>query len=163
MPSLDAGSGDGSWVQTVKGFMTMTTKSESRFEEGIAMEVTRALAETIGERYVSTMGEEYAAQYLLSKCMELKGYADSHRPDLEVVVAREQVTGGIGRQEAFGLEIANVYNNLTNIVLKVSPKGSSGRKGVLINGHYDSTLGSPGASDCASCVGIGYAIAKAII
>ena len=160
MPRLD---GDGRWMKLVNGFVTITTASKSRFEEGVAMEVTRALAETIGERYVSTMGEEYAARYLLSKCMELKEYADKHRPDLEVVVAREQVIGGIGRQEAFGLEIANVYNNLTNVVLKVSPKGSRGRKAVLINGHYDSTLGSPGASDCASCVGIGYAIARTII
>ncbi len=44
---------------------------------------------------------------------------------------------------AFAFEIANVYNNLTNIVLRIAPKGSSA-KAVLVNSHYDSTLGTPG-------------------
>jgi Zn-dependent M28 family amino/carboxypeptidase len=33
---------------------------------------------------------------------------------------------------------------------------------VLVNGHFDTTLGSPGAADCASCVGIMLEIVRAL-
>ena len=36
-------------------------------------------------------------------------------------------------------------------------------KAVLINGHFDTTLGSPGAADCASCVGIMLEALRALI
>lgn len=47
---------------------------------------------------------------------------------------------------AFGFEIANVYVNLTNVVLRVAPAdpGAAARPAVLVNAHYDSTLGSAG-------------------
>ena len=47
-----------------------------------------------------------------------------------------------------GLELANVYQNLTNIVLTVTPKAHASAPAVLVNGHYDSAIGSPG--DCSS-------------
>ena len=34
---------------------------------------------------------------------------------------------------------------------------------MLINAHYDSTLGSPGASDCASCVGVAVEVVRALL
>ena len=54
---------------------------------------------------------------------------------------------------AFKFEIANVYNNLTNIVIRVAPKGSTA-KAVLVNSHYDSTLGTPDESSRMSHGGL---------
>ena len=44
-----------------------------------------------------------------------------------------------------GLELANIYQNLTNIVLTVTPKAHQTVPAVLVNGHFDSAIGSPGS------------------
>lgn len=66
---------------------------------------------------------------------------------------------------AFKFQIANVYRNLTNVVLRVAPAAPAAarKKAVLVNGHYDSTLGTVGASDCASCVAIGLELARTLV
>lgn len=163
------------------------------FSEGRAFQTTSYLADTIGHRQVGTPGEEYAAQYLLQQSLTLVEYAKLHRPDLHVMAVREQVQGAIGLQKVFGQEIANVYNNLTNIILKIAPINpdqananaihdtySDGTissseqhqqqqeqhltpKSLLINAHYDSSMATTGASDAASCVGIALEIARTII
>ena len=140
------------------------------FAEGRAIATTAYLADTIGNRQVSTEGAERGALYLLEQAHKIAADAAAHRPDLKVEVAREQVTGALSRQIVFGLEIANVYNNLTNVILKISPKHSNTTRSstkpppsVLMNAHYDSTLGSPGASDAASCVGVALEIARTIV
>ena len=40
----------------------------------------------------------------------------------------------------------------TNQVLRLAPSDptAAAKKGVLVNSHYDSTLGTVGASDCGS-------------
>lgn len=43
-----------------------------------------------------------------------------------------------------GLELANIYQNLTNIVLTITPKDCDATPAVLVNAHYDSAVGSPG-------------------
>ena len=63
--------------------------------------------------------------------------------------------------DAFKFRIANVYQNLTNVVLRIAPKGAAAaRPAVLVNSHYDSTLGSVGASDAASCVCVMLELAR---
>lgn len=67
-------------------------------------------------------------------------------------------------QVAFGFPIANVYNNLTNVVMTIEHKNHDRQgKKLLVNAHYDATLGSPGASDCASCVGVAVEVARALL
>ena len=41
-------------------------------------------------------------------------------------------------------EYTNFYNNLTNVVLVVSPRAGLREKAVLVNAHFDSTLGTTG-------------------
>lgn len=43
-----------------------------------------------------------------------------------------------------GLELANIYQNLTNVVLTITPRGCEATPAVLVNAHYDSAVGSPG-------------------
>ena len=41
-------------------------------------------------------------------------------------------------------EYVNMYNNITNIILVVSPRTGLEEKSVLLNAHFDSAMGSPG-------------------
>ena len=47
---------------------------------------------------------------------------------------------------AFKFELANVYRNLTNVVLRLSPTDpvAAAKKAVLVNSHYDSMMGTVG-------------------
>ena len=151
------------------------------FAEGRALATTSYLADTIGHRQVGTSGDEKAAKYLYSQAKRIAIDARPHRPDLQVTDEKEIVSGALSNQRVFGFEIANVYNGLTNIILRVAPKETASSKApekqpqqdttqarspprsVLVNAHYDSTIGSPGASDAASCVGIALEIARTIV
>ena len=44
-----------------------------------------------------------------------------------------------------GLELANIYQNLTNIVLTITPTAHQTVPAVLVNGHFDSAIGSTGS------------------
>ncbi|KAL4547458.1 hypothetical protein Ndes2526B_g06708 [Nannochloris sp. 'desiccata'] len=138
------------------------------FSEGRALATTSYLADTIGYRQVGTPGDEKAAKYLFSQAKRIAINARQHRPDLQVIVEKELISGALSKQHAFGFEISNVYNGLTNIVLRIAPKNeeineSDRPRSVLVNAHYDSVIGSPGASDAASCVGIALEMARTIV
>lgn len=52
---------------------------------------------------------------------------------------------------------SNVYTNVTNVVVRVARKGLAPpamTDALLLSAHYDSTLGTPGASDDAMGVGV---------
>ena len=51
-------------------------------------------------------------------------------------------------------EYVNMYNNITNIILVVSPRAGLKEKSVLLNAHFDSAMGSPGGcrSRILSCI-----------
>ena len=59
----------------------------------------------------------------------------------------EEVSGGLNLV-FMGTSITNAYHNLTNIVLRISPKRALGQPAVLINAHFDSSFGSPGGPAC---------------
>ena len=74
--------------------------------------------------------------------------ADYSRGRLRVLwfqVRQEQVTGGV-LMALLGLDMANVYQNLTNIVMTLTPKRHQDIPAVLVNAHYDTAVGSPGES-----------------
>lgn len=129
------------------------------------MDVTRELSTRFPNRHVSHVDLEGATGYLHGI---LSALADERTKDREsqhdVRVFLERVSGANGRQVAFGFPIANVYNNLTNVVMTITPRGGDGGgKTLLVNAHFDSTLGSPGASDCASCVGVAVEVARTLL
>lgn len=55
----------------------------------------------------------------------------------------EEVSGALNLV-FMGTTITNAYRNLTNIILRVSPKRALAQPAVLINAHFDSAFGSPG-------------------
>ncbi len=133
-----------------------------QFSEARALQHVATLASY--ERQVSTAGVERAATYIHNQAMHLAQLAQDTRPDLVVEVLREQSSGAVGF-ELFGASLTNVYANITNIAIRVSPAVHTkpAPKAFLINAHFDSTLGSSGASDCASCVGIALEAFRALV
>lgn len=70
---------------------------------------------------------------------------------LRVQIQREQVSGAV-ETEFLHKGYTNMYNNVTNIVLVVSPTARLHEKSVLVNAHFDSTLGTTGKANYNLCV-----------
>lgn len=60
-------------------------------------------------------------------------------------VEEQRVSGGVNL-EYFHAPIGSLYQGLGNVMLRLEPTGQQavGNTTVLLNAHYDSTLGSPG-------------------
>ena len=58
-------------------------------------------------------------------------------------IQRELVSGAV-ETEFLHTGYTNLYNNLTNVVLVVSPRAGLHEKSVLVNAHFDSTLNTAG-------------------
>lgn len=141
------------------------------FSEGRAMEHVRALAAVgdaddpyRGVRYVGEgRGRMGAAEAYLRGQLEALGVAAEARGDLEWAVEEHNASGGFN-QHFLMHDMSNSYTDVKNIALRVAPKGAHARgPAVLVNAHYDSTVGTPGASDCASCVGVGLEMVHAVV
>lgn len=68
-------------------------------------------------------------------------------------VLREETTGALD-MDFLHSDFTNAYLNVSNIVLKIVPVDASSNQTVLVNAHFDSTLGSPGKAvplSYASC------------
>ena len=129
------------------------------FSEARALAHARALADDIGVRVVGTAGVEAAERYVAAAARDLASRARATRPDLDVDFLTHRPTGSF-RLNFLNHDIANAYTNLTNVAVRVRARAAAGKNletrnsAVLLNAHFDTTLGSPGGADCASCVGI---------
>ena len=128
------------------------------FSEARALAHARALADDIGVRVVGTAGVEAAERYVAAAARDLASRARATRPDLDVDFLTHRPTGSF-RLNFLNHDIANAYTNLPNVAVRVRARTAAGKtrketRSVLLNAHFDTTLGSPGGADCASCVGI---------
>ncbi|XP_047981565.1 endoplasmic reticulum metallopeptidase 1 isoform X1 [Salvia hispanica] len=120
-----------------------------RFSEARAIEHVRVLAEEIGGRQVGTPGLQQAAEYIKKQLELLKERAGSNiRIEIE-----ETVVNGSFNMMFLGNSLSLTYRNHTNIAMRISSVDSQeSDPSVLLNGHFDTPPGSPGAGDCGSCV-----------
>lgn len=58
-------------------------------------------------------------------------------------MAEEQATGAMDIR-FMHTEMTMAYNNITNVLLRITPKAAHDGPAVLVNAHFDSTLGSAG-------------------
>lgn len=156
------------WVPPV----VPATAPSTEFSEARALAHVAALATDIGGRQVSTPGVEAAAAYLLEQLDEIERHPH-FRTDILFDVVRESASGAVNFN-FLGTNVTNVYTNLTNIVVRVATprtdalaseaqrRGIDPPKALLVNAHFDSTMGTSGASDCASCVGIMLELLRAL-
>lgn len=131
-----------------------------RFSEARAVEHVRVLAQEIDGRQEGRPGLREAAQYITAQLEMIKERAGSNfRIEIE-----ETVVNGTFNMMFLGHSISLGYRNHSNIVMRISSEDSQDSDpSVLVNGHFDSPLGSPGAGDCGSCVASMLEIARLIV
>ncbi|XVF02740.1 hypothetical protein REPUB_Repub04eG0200100 [Reevesia pubescens] len=131
-----------------------------RFSEARAIEHVRVLSHEIDGRQEGRPGLKEAAQYIKAELERVKERAGTNiRIEVE-----EDVVGGSFNMMFLGHSISFGYRNHTNILMRISSLDSQDTDpSVLMNAHFDSPLGSPGAGDCGSCVASLLEIARLTI
>lgn len=99
----------------------------------------------IGPKVVgSAANEQTTVQYLMKRLAQIE--ADSNGLyDIEIDL--QKASGGFVREK-----FINIYDNIQNVIVKITPKGTKYTKSVLVNSHFDTVSDSPGAGDDGSMV-----------
>ncbi|OBZ86311.1 putative endoplasmic reticulum metallopeptidase 1 [Choanephora cucurbitarum] len=133
----------------------------SDFSESNAMDIISHLSDRIGYRIVGTIEEKQTYDYihdvLLKYQAEAQGKVGSPKFDIWV----QQGTSS-HRFDIVEKMVLKAYTNVTNIVVRLScpihpdhPENRSCEENaVLMNSHFDTTLGSPGATDDGSGIAV---------
>ncbi|GAB2297617.1 hypothetical protein Dimus_031709 [Dionaea muscipula] len=132
-----------------------------RFSEARALRHLKVLAVDIGGRQEGRQGLTLAANYIREQLELLKERANSDK--LRIVVEESAVNGSfnmlfLGHSITFG------YRAHTNLLIRISSVDSLDTdSSVMLNAHFDSSLGSPGAGDCGSCVASLMELARLVV
>ncbi|CAM0905642.1 unnamed protein product [Alopecurus aequalis] len=119
------------------------------FSEGRVLQHLRHLAVDIPGRQEGRPGLEAAAQYIKG---QLEGLAAHAGPEYRIEIEETLVSGSFSMM-FLRHRVTLGYRNHKNIVMRISSNVSEeDEPSLLVNGHFDSPLGSPGAADCGSCV-----------
>ncbi|XP_047323769.1 endoplasmic reticulum metallopeptidase 1 [Impatiens glandulifera] len=120
-----------------------------RFSEARAIQHVRVLSQDIDGRQVGKQGYKDATQYILTQLQNMK---DRAGPNIRVEVEDTIISGSFNMM-FLGHNLSLGYRNHTNIIMRISSMDArDSDASVLVNGHFDSPLSSPGAGDCGSCV-----------
>ncbi|XP_037942264.1 endoplasmic reticulum metallopeptidase 1-like [Teleopsis dalmanni] len=103
---------------------------------------------TIGVKVAGSPANEITAvNYLLQEISKIK---NASRSDLYNIDVNVQKASGDFRLNRLTIN----YNNVTNIAVKIAAKNSESKSFLLINSHFDSEMGSPGAGDAGVMIAI---------
>ncbi|KAF8934516.1 hypothetical protein BGZ47_010347 [Haplosporangium gracile] len=129
-----------------------------QFSEENVRVVVRHMTRDIGYRVVGTEQELETKNYLIKELAALKDQArlESLRgsqdlPNFDMWV---QVGDGSHRFDFMSKVVMKMYTNMTNIIVRLSCGPECDENAILLNAHYDTTLGSPGAADDALGCGV---------
>ncbi|KAG0099208.1 hypothetical protein BGZ93_008692 [Podila epicladia] len=139
-----------------------------QFSEQNVRKIVRHLSTDIGYRVVGTEQELETKQYLIKELSDLKEQARVHAlrgaEDLPQFDMWVQVGDGSHRFDFMSKGkclvpfyvrlVMKMYTNMTNIIVRLSCGPECDKSSILLNSHYDTTLGSPGAADDALGVGV---------
>ncbi|KAL9950991.1 hypothetical protein ACROYT_G043577 [Oculina patagonica] len=134
--------------RTVPAPKTKLGSSVSEFVEERARKHLDAIT-SFGPRPAGSYANEIqAVNYIVGALQTIK---DTAREDVIIEIDIQRPTGSFDL--GFFAGFTSFYRNVTNILVRITPKDSYPPKNtVLLNGHFDSVPGSPGASDDAvSC------------
>jgi hypothetical protein len=114
-----------------------------KFVAGYAMKHVEALA-SFGVRNVGSPANEVAAPaYILQELQKLQKVARQSGAKIEI--DRQTASGAF--ELNFLSHFTSVYENITNVVARLSWPGVSADHAILASAHYDSAWCGPGASD----------------
>lgn len=104
----------------------------------------------LGVRHVGNPANEiHAKNLIINKVESIREKASA---DVEIEISVQHPSGSFYIDFLGG--ITHIYQNVTNIVVRLSTKGSDRSHAFLVNAHYDSALGTVAASDDAVSCGI---------
>lgn len=128
----------------------MDIKDEAKFPQSFIAERAQINLQKLvelGPRVVGSVANEYGAiKYFKNYVQKLK----SEAKDLYEIEADVQIASG----SYCHWQMVNMYQNIQNFVIKLSPKGYNGTSYLLVNSHYDSVPFGPGAGDDGAMVAI---------
>ncbi|KAL9225560.1 hypothetical protein vseg_001466 [Gypsophila vaccaria] len=131
-----------------------------RFSEARAIDHLRVLTKDIDGRHEGRPGLRQAAEYIKGQLILLKDRAHSN---FRIEVEESMVNGSFNMM-FLGHSISLTYRAHTNVIMRIAPAESTENDAsVLVNGHFDSALNSPGAADCGSCVASMLELARLIV
>ncbi|XP_057949566.1 uncharacterized protein LOC131144739 isoform X2 [Malania oleifera] len=95
--------------------------------------------------------------------MQLELLKERAGPSIRIEVEKSLVNGSFNMM-FLGHSISLGYRDHINVMMRISSIYSQDNEpSVLLNGHFDSPLGSPGAGDCGSCVASMLEMARLIV
>ncbi|PWN45424.1 hypothetical protein IE81DRAFT_320179 [Ceraceosorus guamensis] len=127
------------------------------FSEERTFQVMQKLAIDIGYRIVGTKQHVQAEEWLESEIKPLIGWHQTGegRGNGTQVEMWTQIGDGAHRFDFMHNVVFKRYMNMSNVIVRLSDGTDEGKEhAVLINGHLDSTLPSPGAADDGVAIGI---------
>jgi hypothetical protein len=120
-----------------------TNASQDVFSEGRARKTLEKIM-SYGIRTLGSQANEVdVPEYLIKQIQTIRSNA---KADIQWHIQRPTGAFGLNFLEQF----QNIYANITNIVVRVSPRGASPEvlnNSLLLSSHYDAALGSAAASD----------------
>ncbi|KAG0343852.1 hypothetical protein BG004_004934 [Podila humilis] len=140
---------------------TDPSTGQLQFSEHNVREVVRYMTRDIGYRVVGTEQELETKTYLIKELTRLRDQAQAEElfggrqakdlPNFDMWV---QVGDGSHRFDFMSKVVMKMYTNMTNIIVRLSCGPECDKNSILLNAHYDTTLGSPGAADDALGCGV---------
>ncbi|CAO3631472.1 unnamed protein product [Mucor hiemalis] len=129
----------------------------SNFSEHNAMNIISHLSDTIGYRIVGTVEEKQSYEYIEQVVTQYKNEAQGTIGSPKFDIWVQQGTSS-HRFDIMEKMVLKAYTNVTNIIVRLScpidsqnpDDRSCEDNAVLLNSHFDTTLGSPGATDDGS-------------
>lgn len=128
----------------------------TEFNVSYASGLLRSLIDE-GPRVAASAHTDRVNRFLAAEFEDISRVAKVHGATLEV----SRAMGSGAFQTDFIEGFTNVYQNITSVVARLSWPGSS-RDAVLVNAHYDSFPGSPGASDDGIHVALALGMARSL-
>ncbi|KAF9987978.1 hypothetical protein BGZ65_000664 [Modicella reniformis] len=159
-------------VSSEEGATIDPLTGQYRFSEENVRKVVRYLSEDIGYRVVGTEQDQETQDYLIRELKTFKEQAQKQsarqsgeKIDLGRVATAQvppfpkfdmwvQVADGSHQFDFMSKVVMKMYTNMTNIIVRLSCGPECDKNAVLLNAHYDTTLGSPGAVDDALPIGV---------
>lgn len=100
---------------------------------------------SIGPKVVGSVANEVTTvNFLLDEVAKIRAQASDY---FEFEIDVQEATGSYVHWS-----MINMYQSIQNVIVKLSAKGSTTDNYLLMNSHYDSVPGSPGAGDDGSMV-----------
>ncbi|KAL5273661.1 hypothetical protein ACFFRR_000425 [Megaselia abdita] len=126
------------------------SEEKNHVGEFIGERAMRTLFEltSFGDKSVGSDGHRSATQYILDKVI---GIANQSVLDLYDIEVDHHISSG---RKNYDDDYFIEFKDISNIVVRISPKNLKSKSTLLVNSHYDTEIDSPGAGDDASMVSI---------